>query len=104
MASGAWVSKVDHRATAEHVLRPGEALRMRAGSGDAGSARGSSGGGGATWKKQRRPARGRGRRQRGKGGRVEGLRAALGRRGRGTWPVERRRRAGRAAKEGERER
>jgi hypothetical protein len=43
VASGAWVSKVDHRATAEHVLRLGEALRMRAGAGDAGGARGSSG-------------------------------------------------------------
>jgi hypothetical protein len=43
VASGAWVSKVDHRATTEHVLRLGEALCARAGAGDAGGARGSSG-------------------------------------------------------------
>jgi hypothetical protein len=45
---GARVSKEDHKAAAEHVLRLGEAQHMRAGAGDAGGMRGGSGGGGAT--------------------------------------------------------
>jgi hypothetical protein len=60
----------------------------------AGDARGSSGGGGATWKKQGRASIGSGRRRRGRGGRVEGLRAAQGRWERCTWPTERRRQSG----------
>jgi hypothetical protein len=52
-------SKAICRATAEHALRPGGALRPRAGAGDASSTRGSSGGGSATWGEQKRPARGR---------------------------------------------
>jgi hypothetical protein len=45
------VGKEGHRATAEHVLRPGEALHVRAGAGDVGGTRGGSGSGGATWEK-----------------------------------------------------
>jgi hypothetical protein len=51
---GARVSKEDHRAAPEHVLRPGEAQCARVGAGDAGGTRGGLGGGGATW---RGPAR-----------------------------------------------
>jgi hypothetical protein len=53
---GARVSKEDHRAAAEHVLRPGEAPRARARAGDAGGMHGGSGGGGATWRGGSRPA------------------------------------------------
>jgi hypothetical protein len=68
---------------------------VRAGAGGgAGDARGSPGGGGATWKKQGRASAGSGRRRRGSGGRVEGLRAAQGWRERCTWPAERRRQSG----------
>jgi hypothetical protein len=55
---GARVSKEDHRAAAEHALRPGEVLRMRAGAGDAGGTRGGSGGGGTTWRGEGRASRG----------------------------------------------
>jgi hypothetical protein len=55
---GARVSKGGRRASAEHALRPGGALRARAGAGDVGSTRGGTGSGGATWGKQGRPARG----------------------------------------------
>jgi hypothetical protein len=58
VAWGARGSKASRRATAEHALRPGGALRMRAGAGDAGSTRGGMGSGGATWKKQEWPVRG----------------------------------------------
>jgi hypothetical protein len=57
---GARVSKEDRRATAEHVLRPREALRARAGASDAAGMRGGSGGGGATWRGRNKLARGRG--------------------------------------------
>jgi hypothetical protein len=57
---GAQVSKEDHRGSAEHVLRPGEAQHMRAGAGDASGTRGGSGGGGATWRGQERASAGRG--------------------------------------------
>jgi hypothetical protein len=57
---GARVSKEDYRATAEHVLMPGEALHARAGAGGTGGTRGGSGGGGATWRGGSKPARGRG--------------------------------------------
>jgi hypothetical protein len=91
VASGAWVSKVEHRAATEHVLRPGEALRARAGAGDAGGTRGGSGGGGATWEKQGRPARGRGRR-RARRGRTRGSPlSGFGAVGHGTWSEQRRR-------------
>jgi hypothetical protein len=53
---GARLSKEDRRATAEHVLRPREALRAGAGAGDAGGMRGGSGGGGATWRGGNKPA------------------------------------------------
>jgi hypothetical protein len=53
---GARVSKKDRRATAEHVLRPREVLRMRAGAGDVGGMRGGSGSGGATWRGGNEPA------------------------------------------------
>jgi hypothetical protein len=56
---GARIGKQNHRATPEWVLRPGEALRARAGAGDTGSMRGGPSGGGATWEKQGRPVRGR---------------------------------------------
>jgi hypothetical protein len=75
---GARVSKEDHRATAEHVLRPGEALRARAGAGDAGGTCGGSGGGGATWRGGSRLARGRGAAVRVLGWHVAQLRAARG--------------------------
>jgi hypothetical protein len=67
---------------------------VRAGAGDADSVRRSSGGGGATWKKQGRASAGSGRRGRGRGGCVEGLRAVWGWRERYTWPAERRRQSG----------
>jgi hypothetical protein len=57
---GARVSKEDHRAAAEHVLRLGEVQRARAGAGDAGGTRGSSSGGGTTWRGQERASAGRG--------------------------------------------
>jgi hypothetical protein len=57
---GARVSKEDCRAIAEHVLRPREALRVRAGAGDAGGMRGGSGGGDATWRGGNKPTQGRG--------------------------------------------
>jgi hypothetical protein len=57
---GARVSKEDHKAAAEHVLRLGEAQHMRAGAGDAGGMRGGSGGGGATWRGEERASGGRG--------------------------------------------
>jgi hypothetical protein len=53
------VSKEDHRAAAEHVLRLGEAQRARAGAGDAGGTRGGSG--------RRRNVERRGESQRGPG-------------------------------------
>jgi hypothetical protein len=59
MAWGARGSKAIRRATAEHALRPEGALCTRAGAGDAGGTRGSSGGGSATCGEQKRPARGR---------------------------------------------
>jgi hypothetical protein len=81
------VSKEDRGAAAEHVLRPGEALRARAGAGNAGGMRGGSGGGGATWRGSKRPARGREGGGQGAGGHVAWLRAARGRPVRGTWPA-----------------
>jgi hypothetical protein len=86
---GARVSKEDHRATAEHVLRPGEALRARAGAGDAGGTRGGSGGGGATWRGGSRPARGRGAVARVLGWHVAQLKATWGWWVCGTWPASR---------------
>jgi hypothetical protein len=91
---GARVSKDGHRATAEHALRPGGVLHARAGAGDAGGTRDGTGTVGATWGEQKRASAGLGRRLRGRGGHVDWCRAALGRRGRGTWPAERRRPAG----------
>jgi hypothetical protein len=58
--TGARVSKEDHRAAAEHVLRLGEAQHARAGAGDAGGTRGGSGGGGATWRGEERASGGQG--------------------------------------------
>jgi hypothetical protein len=52
------VSKEDHRATAEHVLKPGEVLHARVGAGGTGGSGGGSGGGGATWRGGSKPARG----------------------------------------------
>jgi hypothetical protein len=83
------MGKQDNRATAERVLRPGEALRARAGDGDAGGTRGGPGGGGATWEKQGRPARGR------EGG---------GQGGEGTWLGAVRRGGGEGAAHGQPER
>jgi hypothetical protein len=57
---GARVSKEDHRAAAEHVLRLGEAQHVRAGAGDAGGTRGGSGGSGAMWRGEERASGGRG--------------------------------------------
>jgi hypothetical protein len=57
---GARVSKEDHRAAVEHVLRPGEAQRARAGAGDADGMRGGSGSGGATWRGEERASGGPG--------------------------------------------
>jgi hypothetical protein len=74
-AIGAQVSRDDHRVATEEDLRSGGALRARAGAGDTGGTRGSTGGGGTTWKERGQPARGRGRH-------VDGRRAALGQR---TW-------------------
>jgi hypothetical protein len=70
---GARMGKQDHRATAEPILRLREALRTRAGAGDAGGRCGSSGGGGATWGKQGRASAGSGRRWQGRGGHVAWL-------------------------------
>jgi hypothetical protein len=53
------VSKEDHGAAAEHVLRPGEVLRARVGAVNDGGTRGGSSGGGATWGGWSEPARGR---------------------------------------------
>jgi hypothetical protein len=75
---GVWVSKQDHRVVAEHELSPGETQPARAGAVNAGSMRGSSGDGGATWGKQERASAGSGRRQQGRGGHMAWLRAALG--------------------------
>jgi hypothetical protein len=50
------VSKEDRGAAAENVLRPGEALHMLVGAGNAGGTRGGSGGGGAMWRGRERPA------------------------------------------------
>jgi hypothetical protein len=75
---GARVSKEDHRAAAEHVLRPREALRTRARAGDAGGTRGGSGGGGATWRGGSRPARGREGGGQGVGGHMAQLRVRAG--------------------------
>jgi hypothetical protein len=55
-----WVSKEGCGAVAEHVLRLGEALRVRAGVVNAGVTRGSSGGGRATWRGKERASAGRG--------------------------------------------
>jgi hypothetical protein len=85
---GARVSKEDHRAAAEHVLRLGEAQHTQAGAGDAGGMRGGSGGGGATWRGEERASGGRGSGGQGVGGHVAQLRAVRGRRVRGTWPVK----------------
>jgi hypothetical protein len=81
------VSKQDCGAAAEHGLRPGEALRARAGAGDTGGTRGGSGGGGATWRGRERPARGREGGGQGAGVHVARPRAARGRPVRGTWPA-----------------
>jgi hypothetical protein len=84
---GARVSKEDHRAAAEHVLRPGEAQRARAGAGDAGGTRGGSSGGGATWRGEERASGGRGSGG-GDAGAARGVRkAARRRRVHGTWPA-----------------
>jgi hypothetical protein len=96
---GSRVSKEGRRATAEHALRPGGVLHVRAGAGDAGSMRGGTGSGGATWGEQKRASAGLGRRRRGRGEHVDWCRAALGRRGRCTWPTEQRQRAGRETEE-----
>jgi hypothetical protein len=95
-----WVSKEGHGAAAEHALRPGEALHVRAGAGDAGGTRGGSGGGGATWRGGSRPARGLEGGGQGAGGHVARGKVARRRRVRGTWParaagvVQRRNRGG----------
>jgi hypothetical protein len=81
------VSKEDRGAAAEHVLRPGEALRARAGAGNAGGTRGGSGDGGATWRGRERPARCREGGGQGAGGHVARLRAARGRPVHSTWPA-----------------
>jgi hypothetical protein len=81
------VSKEDHGAAAEHVLRPGEALHVRAGAVNAGGMRGVSGGGSATCGGRSRPARGREGGGQGTGGHVARLRAARGRPVHGTWPA-----------------
>jgi hypothetical protein len=81
------VSKEDRGAGAEHVLRPGGALRTRAGAGNAGGTRGGSGGGGTTWRGRERPARGREGDGQGTGGHVAWLRVARARPVRGTWPA-----------------
>jgi hypothetical protein len=86
-ASGAQVSRDDHRVEAKQDLRSGGALHARAGAGDTGGTRGSTGSGGAMWKERGRPARARGRRRRGRGRHVDGRRAALRRRGWHTWPA-----------------
>jgi hypothetical protein len=79
------VSKEDHGAAAEHVLRPGEALRVRAGAGYTGGTRGGSGGGGASWRGWERPVRGREDGGQGAEGHVARLRVARGWPVRGTW-------------------
>jgi hypothetical protein len=94
---GARVSKEDRRATAEHVLRPREALHTRAGAGDAGGMRGGSGGGGAMWRGENKPARGRGAAARVLGWHVAQLRAARGRWVHGTWPARAAQRRNRGA-------
>jgi hypothetical protein len=94
-SGGARVSKEGRKATAEHALRPGGALHVRAGAGDTGG----TGSCGATWGEQKRASAGLGRRRRGRGGHVDWCRAALGRRGCCTWPAERRRRTGRETEE-----
>jgi hypothetical protein len=108
-ASGAQVSREDHRVVAEQDLRSGGALRVRAGAGDAGGTRGSTGGGGgATWKERGRPVQAWGRRRRGRGRHVDGRRAALRRRGWRTWlagaaaaaRAEKQRRRGRGRRRG----
>jgi hypothetical protein len=81
------VSKEDRTVTAEHVLRPIEVLRARAGAGDAGGMRGGSGGGGATWRGGNKPARGQGAAARVLGWHVAQLSAARGRWVHGTWPA-----------------
>jgi hypothetical protein len=81
------VSKEDRGAAAEHVLRPGEALRARAGVGNAGGTRGGLGSGGTTWRGRERLARGLEGGWQGAGGHVAWLRAARGRPVRGTWPA-----------------
>jgi hypothetical protein len=88
---GARVSKEDHRAATEHVLRLGEARHERAGADDAGGTRGGSGGGGATWRGKERASEGRGSGGQGVGGHVAQLRAVRGWQVRGTWPAKRRR-------------
>jgi hypothetical protein len=88
------VSKEDRGAAAEHVLRPGEALRVRAGAGNTGGTRGGSSGGGATWRGREKPAQGREGGGQGAGGHVARLRAVRRRPVRGTWPA---RAAGRRA-------
>jgi hypothetical protein len=84
---GARVSKEDRRATAEHVLRPRETLRVRAGAGDTGSMRGGSGGCGATWSGGNKPSRGRGAAVRVLGWHVAQFKAARGWWVHGTWPA-----------------
>jgi hypothetical protein len=81
------VSKEDRRAIADNVLRPREALRTRAGAGDAGGMRGGSGGSGATWRGGNKRAQGRGAAARVLGWHVAQLRAARGRWMHGTWPA-----------------
>jgi hypothetical protein len=56
---GARVSKEDHRAATEHVLRPREAQRTRAGAGDAGGSRPARAGEMAAQTQGRHVARGK---------------------------------------------
>jgi hypothetical protein len=78
------VSKEDHRAAVEHVLRPRGAQSARAGVGDAGGTRGGSGGDDTTWRGGSRPARGREGGGQGAGGHVAQGKAVRGRQMRGT--------------------
>jgi hypothetical protein len=74
------VGKRGREEASVHVLKPRGVLHGRTGAGDAGGARGDSGGGGATWS-------GRGSGGQGVRGHVARLRVAPGRRVRGTWPA-----------------
>jgi hypothetical protein len=84
------VSNEGRGIAAEHALRSGEALRMRAGAGDTGGTCGGSGGGSATWRGQEQASV-----SRGSGGADAG--AARGARKGGAGAVGERHMAGEAA-------